>query len=327
MFVWQRPSQYRVSNLYLSCCDGLLRQRFSLSGFIIASVLLTSSSAAFAASSSNEARKHLERMSVALQELSYQGIFVYRRDEDLAAMKVIHLAHKEGERELLLTLTGEARETVRDSRRFGFMGQQVAERLAGVDSYYQLALISRDRVAGRDARLIAVVPRDQFRYGYRLWLDVKTGLLLKSELLGEQGRVLEQVMFTSIELLPEKERQRLLVEVNAQSSTSKERGATPIERSEWLVTTVPTGFQLVTTRATTPQGGVAHMIYSDGLASVSVFIEAEQTSKEKPFIGVSNMGAVNAYGNVVERHQVTVVGEVPEITVKTIGQSIRYQRQ
>ncbi len=266
-------------------------------------------------------------MSVALQELSYQGIFVYRRDEDLAAMKVIHLAHKEGERELLLTLTGEARETVRDSRRFGFMGQQVAERLAGVDSYYQLALISRDRVAGRDARLIAVVPRDQFRYGYRLWLDVKTGLLLKSELLGEQGRVLEQVMFTSIELLPEKERQRLLVEVNAQSSTSKERGATPIERSEWLVTTVPTGFQLVTTRATTPQGGVAHMIYSDGLASVSVFIEAEQTSKEKPFIGVSNMGAVNAYGNVVERHQVTVVGEVPEITVKTIGQSIRYQRQ
>jgi sigma-E factor negative regulatory protein RseB len=259
--------------------------------------------------------------------LSYQGVFVYRRDEDLAAMRVIHLAHKEGERELLLTLTGEARETVRDSRRFGLMGQQVAARLAGVESYYRLAPVSRDRVAGRDARLIAVAPRDQFRYGYRLWLDAKTGLLLKSDLLSEQGRILEQVMFTSIELLPEKEKQRLLAEVDAQLVIPEERSATPAERSEWLVATVPVGFQLITTRTTTPQGGVAHMIYSDGLASVSVFIEAEQRSSEKPFIGVSRMGAVNAYGNMVERHQVTVVGEVPEITVRTIGQSIRYQGQ
>lgn len=294
---------------------------------MIASVLLTCSSLALAAGPNNEARKHLERMSVALQELSYQGVFVYRRDEDLAAMRVIHLAHKEGERELLLTLTGEARETVRDSRRFGLMGQQVAARLAGVESYYRLAPVSRDRVAGRDARLIAVAPRDQFRYGYRLWLDAKTGLLLKSDLLSEQGRILEQVMFTSIELLPEKEKQQLLAEVDAQLVIPEERSATPAERSEWLVATVPVGFQLITTRTTTPQGGVAHMIYSDGLASVSVFIEAEQRSSEKPFIGVSRMGAVNAYGNMVERHQVTVVGEVPEITVRTIGQSIRYQGQ
>lgn len=267
----------------------------------------------------------LERMSAALQELSYQGIFIYRRDEDLAAMKVIHLAHKEGERELLLTLTGEARETVRDSRRFGLMGQQVAGRLAGIDGYYQLAPVSRDRVAGRDAKLIAVAPRDQFRYGYRLWIDDKTGLLLKSDLLGEQGRVLEQVMFTSIELLPEKEKQRLLAETAGQPSDPQEPATASTGRLKWIITTIPAGFQLITTRPTTPQGGVAHMIYSDGLASVSVFIESDLAANEKAFMGVSSMGAVNAYGNVVAGHQVTVVGEVPEITVKTIGQSIRYQ--
>ena len=317
-----------MSNLSPSCrCKGLPRQRYSLLGLVIASVLLICNGVVSAAGPASEAQKHLERMSVALQELSYQGVFVYRRDEDLSAMKVVHLAHKEGERELLLTLTGEARETVRDSRRFGLMGQQVAGRLAGVENYYQLAAVGRDRVAGREARLIAVAPRDQFRYGYRLWLDAKTGLLLKSDLLGEQGRVLEQVMFTSIELLPEKEKQRLLAETGSQPAAADERGAVVVERTKWQVVSIPAGFQLITTRATTPQGGVAHMIYSDGLASVSIFIEAEQGSNEKAFTGVSSMGAVNAYGNLVAGHQVTVVGEVPEVTVKTIGQSIRYQGQ
>jgi sigma-E factor negative regulatory protein RseB len=310
-------------NRFFRSSFSVVQPRYS--AFFLSSLLLIWSGTSVAAGAASEARQLLERMSAALQELSYQGIFVYRRDEDLAAMKVIHLAHKEGERELLLTLTGEARETVRDSRRFGLMGQQVAGRLASVEGYYQLAPVSRDRVAGRDAKLIAVAPRDQFRYGYRLWVDEKTGLLLKSDLLGEQGRVLEQVMFTSIELLPEKEKQRLLAGSAGQASGAEERGAASAGRLKWTVATIPAGFQLITTRPTTPQGGVAHMIYSDGLASVSVFIESDMTANEKAFTGVSSMGAVNAYGNVVAGHQVTVVGEVPEITVKTIGQSIRYQ--
>ena len=167
----------------------LLQQHPPLSICFLSTLLLTWSSLSLAAGSASEARQLLERMSAALQDLSYQGIFVYRRDEDLAAMKVIHLAHKEGERELLQTLTGEPRETVRDSHRFGLMGQQVEGRLAQVEGYYQLAPVSHDRVAGRDTKLIAVAPRDQYRYGYRLWIDEKTGLLLKSDLLGEQGDV------------------------------------------------------------------------------------------------------------------------------------------
>lgn len=298
-----------------------LRPRLSLA--VPPLLLLLWSVQSFAAPA-GEARKQLERMSAALQELSYQGVFVYRRDDDLAAMRVVHLAGREGERELLLTLTGEARETLRDSRRFGGMGQQ---RLAGVEDVYQLVLLSRDRVAGRDARLIAVTPRDQYRYGYRLWLDEKTGLLLKSDLLGEQGRVLEQVMFTSIELLPEKEKQRMLAETASQPAPADERGTLPAGRLKWTVSAVPPGFQLITTRSGTPQGGVAHMIYSDGLASVSVFIENDLTPQEKAFKGLSSMGAVNAYGSVVAGHQVTVVGEVPAATVKSIGQSITYQGQ
>ncbi len=303
-----------------------LRQTPPHSALLLLCLLLTWSGLGFAAgSASNEAKQLLERMSAALQELSYQGIFVYRRDEELTAMKVIHLAHKEGERELLLTLTGEARETVRDSRRFDATGKQVARRLAGVESYYQLAPVSRERVAGRDARLIAVAPRDQFRYGYRLWIDEKTSLLLKSDLLGDEGRVLEQVMFTSIELMSEKERQRLLAETAGQTEATEALVPASTAYAQWKVAAIPVGFQLITTRPTTPQSGVAHMIYSDGLASVSVFIELGLTPNDKVFKGLSNMGAVNAYGSVIAGHQVTVVGEVPEITVKTIGQSISYQ--
>lgn len=301
----------------------LCRSSFTVLAFV--SSLLGWNAPLLAAGSAAETRQQLERMSAALQELSYQGVFVFRRDEDLSAMRVIHLAHKEGEREVLLTLTGEAHESVRDSRRFGFMGQQVAGRLSAIESFYQLAPVARDRVAGRDAKLIAVAPRDQYRYGYRLWIDDKTGLLLKSDLLGDQGRVLEQVMFTSIELLTEKEKQRLLAESGGQTGERSEGAAAPAGRSKWSITMVPAGFQLVNSRSTTPQGGVAHMIFSDGLASVSVFIEAQLQPAEKAFKGHSSMGAVNAFGNVVNGHQVTVVGEVPEITVKTIGQSIRYQ--
>lgn len=281
------------------------------------------------ATTAGEAKQLLERMSSALQELSYQGVFVYRRDEDLSAMHVTHIAHQEGEQEVLVTLTGQEREITRNSRRFGSlssssaMDQLAAGRLAGIEDHYQLEVLGQDRAAGRYAKLVVVTPRDQYRYGYRLWIDEETGLLLKSDLLGSDERVLEQVMFTSLKLLDKPQPaavdapELLEPEVSMDAQTAR-------EAMSWEVPDLPDGFQLANVRPADSKGGAEHMVFTDGLASVSVFAESAGAD-ENAFVGVSRMGAVNAFGNVISGYQVTVVGEVPEAAVKRIGLSLRYK--
>ncbi len=283
------------------------------------------------AATSEEARQLLERMSSALQELSYQGVFVYRRDEDLSAMRVTHIAHKEGEQEVLVTLTGQEREIVRNSRRFGSlassssMNQLAAGRLAGIENHYQLDVLGLDRAAGRYAKLVVVMPRDQYRYGYRLWIDRETGLLLKSDLLDSDRRVLEQVMFTSLELLDEPQPAPMGGPGLSEQDVTMDVQTTR-ESASWEVADLPGGFQLANLRPADAKGGAEHMVFTDGLASVSVFVESAGED-ENAFVGVSRMGAVNAFGNVISGHQVTVVGEVPEAAVRRIGLSLRYKGQ
>lgn len=267
----------------------------------------------------------LEKMSVAMQELNYQGTFVYRRDEDLAAMKVTHIADEQGARELIETLTGELRKELRNSPHSGKSSDGAGassdvSQLKLVDNYYTLKLLGSDRAAGRDTQLISVSPKDEYRYGYRLWLDNDTGLLLKSDLLDQQGRVLEQVMFTSLELIEsEKTSEPLSSEQSDQSMRAhSENKSSP---SRLMVGHLPKGFELIESQTGVGHSDVEHMVYSDGLASVSVFVEKSKPEGET-FVGLSRMGAVNAFGSVQNGYQITVVGDVPEITVKTIGQSI-----
>lgn len=292
---------------------------------VIATSLVLWGSSVFAATS-NEAKLLLERMSAALQELSYEGVFVYRSGESLSAMRVTHTAYQEGEREVLVTLTGQEKEISRNSRRFGAlastspMGQLASGRLVGVENYYKITLLGRDRVAGLYANVVLVAPRDEYRYGYRLWIDEETGLLLKSDLLNVDKQVLEQVMFTSISLLdaPINDAE------DKPSLPPQGEGidiATAKERTNWEVGELPSGFQL-SNMLPVDARGVEHMVFTDGLASVSVFIESIK-SEENTFKGASQMGAVNAFGHVVSGYQVTVVGEVPPNAVKRIALSLR----
>ncbi len=269
----------------------------------------------------------LEKMSAAMQELNYQGTFIYRRDEDLAAMKVRHVVDEQGARELIETLTGEFRKELRNSPHASRSAEEglasTSPQLRQIENYYALKLLGSDRAAGRETQLISVSPKDEYRYGYRLWLDQATGLLLKSDLLDQQGKILEQVMFTSLELIePEKNIESLSSaepeSVHRMSPHSKNKSNT----SRLLVDDLPEGFELIESQTGAGHGDVEHMVYSDGLASVSVFVEQSKPEGEA-FVGLSRMGAVNAFGAVHNGNQITVVGDVPEITVKTIGQSIR----
>lgn len=264
------------------------------------------------ASSGNEgvAKAWLETMSFALRQLSYEGVFVYRRGDQLAAMRVQHITGAEGEYELISTLTGEARELTRAT---GNQFQALSANEQSVSSQYQLSLGPQDRVAGRVCQVLNILPKDEYRYGYRLWLDADSGLLLKSDLVDLDGQILEQVMFTSLEIIENKSEGGQLTEEPATQ-------APVVVSSDWQLSNVPQGFKLIEVKVAADNAGVEHLIYSDGLASVSVFIESDSSAEH--FDGVSSMGAVNAFGATQGGHRLTVVGEVPAATVSLIGRGL-----
>ncbi len=278
----------------------------------------------WAADTEKSARDWLVDMSTALKEYSYQGVFVHWSKDGLAAMHVMHIVDGQGEHEYLSTLTGAERRVVRDSSGFDRLKAKGADKpslsteLERIEKYYKLTLLEKGRVAGRATQLLEVRPLDEFRYGYRLWLDQGTALLLKSDLMDLDGSVLEQVMFTSMDIDHDGELKpptALLPEKDSELSESA------IQDGRWVVGSVPPGFDLVSVHHS-DEGRVEHMTYTDGLASVSVFIE--KVLEDKPvFVGVSRMGVVSAYGARLEGHQITVVGEVPESTVRLMGAAIR----
>jgi sigma-E factor negative regulatory protein RseB len=188
-----------------------------------------------------------------------------------------------------------------------------------------------ERVAGRHTELITVDPHDRFRYGYRLWMDRDLGLLLKSELIDERGEIVEQLVYTNIELPASIPDELLEPAISGAGYTwYNDDRSKPVAVSAadsepgWYPDWLPDGFELSDV-ARDPilasRDPVEHLVFSDGLASVSVFIEQLDAASE-PLAGLDTMGAVNAYGRMIEDYQITVVGEVPAITVERISRSI-----
>ena len=286
----------------------------------------------------------LRQMESALATFDYRGTFVYIHGEQAETMLVYHRVGPDGTRERLVSLNGSAREILRnddevkcilpDDRSVFVEKRHAGRTLArGIpldairnSDNYEFELLGSGRIAGRSARLVAIKPRDGFRYGYQLWLDEKTALPLRSELVNESGQPIEKMMFTEIEIGAKIDDALLEAGVSSEGFTWHVRGgddetvaerATPVEFSE-----LPPGYR-VTSAELRPDDSQSswHLVLSDGLASVSVFVEP--VTQGKPSLdGLSRSGAVNAYGVRVSQHQVTVVGEVPETTVEVIGSAV-----
>jgi len=307
------------------------------------------SNAGVAGTTSEDPQQSLERMVRAGQTMNYDGTFVYRNGATMQSMRIIHRSDDDGERERLVALTGVAREVLRDrervtcilpdrqsvvvakSRPRAFPHSKLFESGTGFAGHYTLSLHGGERIAGRYTKLIAVSPRDRFRYGYRLWMDRETGLLLKSELINEHDETIEELEYTNIELPAVISDGLLEPEISGAGFTwyrddetaSAEIAPTGAEPS-WYPGWLPEGFAL-SRHARDPifasSDPVEHLVFSDGLASVSIFIERLDTAS-KPLAGLDNMGAVNAYGSMVDDFQITVVGEVPAATVERVAASI-----
>jgi sigma-E factor negative regulatory protein RseB len=292
----------------------------------------------------------LAKINNAADTLSYEGVFVYLHDGRMEAMRVVRAVEGSDAKERLYSLNGEAREIVRDheqvwcylpDRKIGVHEYRKAvnasfpsllpDDISGLEENYEMSLGKQARIADRPTQLIAVVPRDEYRYGYHLWADLQTGLLLKADLVDTDGEVIEQYMFTQVKIgapiAAESLKPRTPKGALVWHGEQVMPGGAPAAAEGWTVTNVPNGYRLTTSimrMIPMRKAPVQHLVYSDGLSTVSVFIEKLSADGPRPMDGLSRMGAVHAFGNVVDGYQITVVGEVPAATVDLLGRSVRH---
>ena len=298
------------------------------------------------ADSSVQAQQLINEMSRASRELNYDGIFVYRRGKHMDTMRLIHKFGQDGEQERMVSLTGFAREVIRDgesvtcifpdnravmvekSRPRKFIAAKLPEPIEKIADFYSFSIVGRDRVAGRPAWVVNIIPRDDFRYGYHLWIDEETKLLLKSELKDGDGRSIEQILFTQLHVVDDIPPELLKPAISGIGFSWHSGSTTEIPLRSgtniWSVQEMPAGFSLSDYEKQSVEENampVEHMIYSDGVAMVSIFIEKIGNEPEE-VRGASRMGGVNAYSTYQHGYQITAVGEVPQKTVQQMATSV-----
>ncbi len=297
----------------------------------------------------DQARDWLARMNEALTTRNYDGTFMHVRDGRVETLRIIHRVQDGAVTERLVSLDGSGREFIRrggelmcylpDQRTVLVehppQGRTLLGSLPQIDDttaqYYDIRSLERGRLMGRDARVISVSPRDEYRYGYRLWIDEATAMPLKTQLCDGKGRVIEQVVFASL-ALPER-----IADAEFQPAVATEgfrwlrdtsRPAAADAQADgalWSAMRLPPGFRMTTRgRQAMPGSGspASHLVFSDGVASVSVFVETRPPATGA-LDGEARMGSSSAFSTTVDGHQVTAVGEVPPETVRFIATQVR----
>lgn len=295
----------------------------------------------------------LERMHEALSALSYHGEFSYYHGGELSSLQLAHAVVDGTRHERLVHLNGAPREVIRtgdkvtcvlhpgdrlldldDSIPAGPFAQAYTRSLEGLPRGYRVSFGPEDRIAGRDTVQVRIEPEAADRYGYRLWLDRETALLLRSELLDTEGRPLEIFQFVRIEigstidpeLLREPADEHLVKYDLTFEDAEPEAGERLVH---WEASWLPDGFEMAAAdvrRAASQREGVANLVFSDGLATFSVFLEPAPgdttlTHTARHGATVAVMRRVQA--ELPEPWRVTVVGEVPEETAARIAEHVR----
>lgn len=272
----------------------------------------------------------LNRMQQTVRHLSYEGDFVYQYGDVLNAMHINHDWQEGNEREYLRTLTGPSREVVRDNFTMAQFDQEkpaaVSERrrrnaptLVTFDperlsAVYDFRILGQDRVAGRETTVVLVQPRDEMRYGHRLYLDGETALPLRRVVLDRQGKPISQLMFTSISIRSMNGKEQLSVDDLPQG---------PIKyQGKWSFDGLPEGFVMEVYDRKEQDGKIEseQFVFSDGIARLSLYIEDRNVANAP---GQSVVGPVGILGAEVDGHRVTVVGEAPLETLKHFLKSTR----
>ena len=338
-----------------------------LSTALLVSVPTSAATASFAAGGRADgarAQAWLERMGQAFATETYDGVFTFLRGKQMSSLRVSHAVIDGVQHERLTHLDGTAREIIRvggaltcvlmpgdelegltDSVPSGPLAGTFARDFSGVSEQYRLRMEGVGRVAGRNARQMSVKPMDSDRYGYALWLDETTGLLLKSEMLDQAGAPLEVFQFGQLRIGPAllasdfvpAAHARQVVINNAPTREKAARlphseGNGAAARTAWTADWLPAGFTMASSdvrRSPRRADTINTMMYSDGLAVLSVFVEAlPKGTRSSAETRAMREGATIAMSlDVADKsgkpYLVTVVGEIPDGTAARVLHSVR----
>lgn len=294
-----------------------------------------------------DALEWLKKVAAAAHQLNYTGTYIYQYGDYMETSRVFHIKDESGEHEKLEALDGSPREVIRhngevlcfkpDNSASVLVERRIIEKsfpallpkqLDSITENYQVLFAEPDRAAGYACQVVILEPRDRFRYRHKLWTDQATGLLLKAATLNEKNEVIDQFAFTQVVIGGKIDRESLKPKIGGRKViiSSEPAVATGLQQNDmtWVVKPLPPGFNQVTVMKRMLPGKetpVKHLVFSDGLATVSVFIEPV-TGGMKPMQGLTRKGLVNVYARALAGHQVTVLGEVPAITVTQIGNAV-----
>jgi sigma-E factor negative regulatory protein RseB len=292
---------------------------------------------------SPETLSWLRKIQDATRNLSYSGTFVYQQGNKNETSRITRLAPADIER--LEVLDGLPRELVRtrDTVRCYLPEAKVVkvekrtadrsfpallpDQLNALAQHYDIALGETQRIGGFTCQGVMLTPKDSLRYGYRLYADHKTGMLVRAVTVDAAGNQIEQFTFTQLSLghvTPEMVRSRHA----GANFRVEDAQAKPARLDGWTLASELPGFHKIVelTRRLGESNPVGQVVYSDGLAAVSVFIEPLPGKSEPQRPGLASMGAIHVYTRQVANHRVTVVGEAPATSVQLIGNAVEYRR-
>ncbi|MGD8176944.1 MucB/RseB C-terminal domain-containing protein [Marinimicrobium sp. ARAG 43.8] len=290
-------------------------------------VLLAMGCKAHAEAPDHEPAQWLKKMAEARQTVDYRGAFTYEHRNVMESFRVFHWVEDGQVHEHLEALDGpeDAARSLTDPSGCHTVGYRLLstsspEQVGRIERFYQLKLRGASRVAGRNVQMLEVRPRDELRYGYLLALDKETGLLLKSLLIDEHQRLLERFQFVELSFDPDVSTLRAQARSGDKVECLAEEGAQP---SHWQLEWLPPGFEF--SGQTHLKPGLDMLMYTDGLASFSVFLEPLDAGPSVE--GRAQRGAISAYmGQLLVNEQpyrVTVVGEVPGIVAERLARSLQ----
>ena len=299
--------------------------------------------AGVAQAQSPETLSWLRKIHDATQRLSYSGTFVYQNGGRSETSRITRYVDASGDIEKLEVMDGVPREIVRtkdtvrcylpDSRvvkvdrrtERGFPAL-VPERITALARHYDISLGETRRYAGFDCQAVVLSPKDNLRYGYKLYADVKSGMLMRAVTVDPAGQNVEQFTFTQLSI-GHVTRDMVRPKHAVRAWRVEDAEASPARLAGWSLASELPGFHKVTElkRRLGESRPVGQMVYSDGLAAVSVFIEPLEGRRDVR-TGLASMGAIHIYTREVADHMVTVVGEAPAMSVQRIADAVEYRR-
>ena len=294
----------------------------------------------------------LKTMAFAAHQTDYSGTFVYQDGVggNVEVSRITHISDANGEHERLEGMSGARREMVSSNNQVWlFLGDHkvriekrhgertfpalLPEQITTLKENYLIKQAEEDRVAGFHVHAVIFQPKDNLRYTHKMWAHTESGLLLKAVVLDERAHIIEQYAFTQLMLGGNVDKTWIAPDISAPSVVGKNAVApvakSAVETTDWQVDALPVGFKKimeVCRPMRDKKRPVTHLVFSDGLAGISVFIE-DVAGREDMNTGLSSQGAIQVYSRISADKLITVVGEVPPRTVIQVAESVRYAGQ